>query len=262
MKYVPLLLPHCLSLAMLLGVLGLNPDLADADERHIRVGCKAFTESVVLATITEQLIETVETNGKHYTAETIELGGTQVVWKALLANRIDVYPEYTGTLTQEILADEPIANLEEMRKALKRRDITMLGPLGFSNNYAIGMLQTKAAELKITDISDLARHADLNFGFSNEFMDRADGWPGLRRAYSLPQSNVRGLDHDLAYRGLSSGAIDVMELYTTDAEIEYYDMRVLQDNRNYFPTYEAVLLVRDEIAAIPEVREALERLVG
>jgi osmoprotectant transport system permease protein len=103
----------------------------------------------------------------------------------------------------------------------------------------------------------------LRFGFTNEFMDREDGWKGLRSRYALPQTDVRGLDHDLAYRGIAGGSIDVVDMYSTDAEIEYYGLRTLVDDFKYFPRYEAVLLYRSEtVRRIPELAPRLEMLVG
>ena len=95
----------------------------------------------------------------------------------------------------------------------------MLGPLGFNNTYALGMRADTAQRLGITKISDLVQHPELRFGFSNEFMNRGDGWPALRDSYRLPQTQVNGLDHDVAYRGVVAGAIEVIDLYATDAEI-------------------------------------------
>ena len=103
----------------------------------------------------------------------------------------------------------------------------MSRPLGFNNTYAIGMREEVAARLSIRTISDLRSHPELRFGFSNEFMDRTDGWPGLRDRYGLPQRDVRGLDHDLAYRAIASGEIQATDLYSTDAEIKAYHLRVL-----------------------------------
>jgi len=109
----------------------------------------------------------------------------------------------------------------------------------------------------------LHAHPDLVFGFSNEFMDRDDGWKGLRKAYGLPQSRVRGMDHDLAYRALASGAIDVTDVYTTDAEIPYDHLRVLRDDRHYFPAYRAVFLYRLDLARrAPGAIAALQALAG
>jgi len=134
----------------------------------------------------------------------------------------------------------------------------MSKPLGFENTYAIGMLESRADELEIRTVSDLARHAELKLGFSNEFLDREDGWKGLKSAYDLPHTRVTGLDHDLAYKGLESRSIDAMDVYTTDAEIAYYSLRVLDDDRSYFPDYAAVLLSRRELGS--DVHEALDGL--
>jgi osmoprotectant transport system permease protein len=186
-----------------------------------------------------------------------------VLWNALLGGEIDAYPEYTGTLRQEILSGEDLAGDAALARALAERGLRMTTPLGFDNTYALGVKPALAEELHLRSISDLRDHPDLVLGFSNEFMDRADGWPGLRRAYGLPQQNVRGLDHDLAYRGLESGAIDVTDVYTTDAEIAYYGLRTLEDDRDYFPAYQAVILYRDDLARrAPEVVASFERLTG
>jgi osmoprotectant transport system permease protein len=135
--------------------------------------------------------------------------------------------------------------------------------LGFSDNYAIGMKKNTCKELGITKISDLRKHPDLRFGFSNEFMDRGDGWPGLRKHYGLPQKNVYGMDHDLSYRGLEAGSIDATDLYTTDAEIQYYDLCVLEDDLHYFPVYNAVILYRKDLAQrAPKVVAEFSKLEG
>jgi osmoprotectant transport system permease protein len=120
-----------------------------------------------------------------------------------------------------------------------------------------------ARHLGIRTISDLRDHPDLVFGFSDEFMKRPDGWPGLRERYRLPQKNVRGLDHDLAYRGLQNGNIQATDLYTTDAEIRYYKLRVLEDDLHHFPPYQAVLLYRDDLAKrAPAAVQSMLRLEG
>ena len=228
----------------------------------IKVGSKKFTENVILARMIEQVIETVERDGQDFSAEHVELGGTQVLWNALLAGEIDMYVDYTGTISHEILAEENVETLEQIREALGRKGVRMLAPFGFNNTYAIGMLEGTANDLDVVKISDLAAHPELKIGFSNEFLDREDGWPGLRRAYSLPQTEVQGLDHDLAYRGLQSGSIKLTDLYSTDAEIEYYGIRTLEDDRHYFPDYDAVLLIRNDCSDCSELLPALEGLEG
>ncbi|MGH7908756.1 MAG: glycine betaine ABC transporter substrate-binding protein [Thermodesulfobacteriota bacterium] len=210
---------------------------------EVKVGSKAFTESVILGEIVAQLARTQDHDVKHLKG----LGGTRVLWSALLKGEIDIYPEYTGTITQEIFAGKNIRDEETLKKLLAEKNILMSRPLGFNNTYAIGMKEDVAERLGITKISDLRKYPKLKFGFTNEFMNRGDGWPSLRRAYNPPQKNVRGLDHDLAYRGLESGSIDVIDLYSTDAEIRYYKLRVLDDDLHHFPEYNAVLLYRSNL---------------
>lgn len=226
---------------------------------ELTVGSKKFTESVILGEMAAMLARDAGAKVSHRR----ELGGTRVLWSALLRGDIDVYPEYTGTLRAEILAKENIADDSALRTALAARGIGMSAPLGFNNTYAIGMLQSRAAALKVETISDLKSHPDLVFGFGNEFMDRSDGWPALKASYGLAASNVRGLDHDLAYRGLVAGDIDIMDLYATDAEIGYYDIKVIRDDRGHFPVYDAVLIYRNDLAErAPEIVKAITRLAG
>lgn len=226
----------------------------------LQIGSKNFTESIVLA-------EIVRLQGRHQGVD-IEhrhaLGGTRILWRALQQGSIDLYPEYTGTLTRELLRGVPAdADPATIRKALTPLGLDVSDPLGFNDSYALGMRQGTGETLRITRISDLRAHPSLRFGFSNEFMSRGDGWPGLRDAYALPQAAVRGLDHDLAYRALADGAIDVVDLYTSDAEIPYYRLRVLADDRHYFPQYQAVVVYRlDALQRAPALRGVLRALAG
>ncbi len=230
-----------------------------SDDTTVAIGSKKFTESVILAELLAQL---VESTGARVDLKA-ELGGTRVLWSALVRGDIDLYPEYTGTITKEILADDYIDNTMELRRELSKFGIGMSEPLGFNNTYALGMQNELAKKLGIENISDLRKHPDLKLGFGNEFMDRADGWGELRTAYNLPHSDVRGLDHDLAYRGLASGAIDVIDLYSTDAEINYYDLKVLGDDYNYFPQYDAVILYREDLVQrAPDVVSTVLSLEG
>ena len=209
-----------------------------------QVGSKEFTESVILGEMLTLLAGSRDIPVIYHA----QLGGTRILWDALRKGDIDVYPEYTGTIIREILAGEGLRSEEDVRRSISRFNILMSRPLGFNNTYALGMKEDMAERLGITTISDLQRHPQLKFGFTNEFMNRQDGWPGLRQAYRLPQENVRGLEHELAYVGLQSGAIQVMDLYSTDAEIAYYHLRTLQDDLHFFPAYDAVLLYRSDLA--------------
>ncbi|MFL5346145.1 MAG: glycine betaine ABC transporter substrate-binding protein [Hyalangium sp.] len=226
---------------------------------EVRVGSKKFTESVILGEMVVRLARASGARAVHRR----ELGGTTVLWEALKRGELELYPEYTGTLRQELLASRGLHSDAELRKALAAEGLGMSQPLGFNNTYALGMKEAEAERLGIRRISDLRAHPELRFGFSNEFMDRADGWPALRDRYQLPQREVRGLDHDLAYRGMESGAIQVTDLYSTDAEIAAYGLRVLEDDLRHFPAYEAVLLYRQDWAnRNPRVLEAVLRMEG
>ena len=208
---------------------------------EVRVGSKKFTESVVLGEILTQVMRSTGTRVEHR----VQLGGTQVLWHALLAGEIDVYPEYTGTIREDILREtSPGEGDDLLRDALIARGVGMSDFLGFEDSYALGMSERDAARLGVTRISDLRGLPRLRLAFSEEFLNRRDGWPALRKRYGLPQTEVRSLDHDLAYRALAAGDIDVIDLYTTDAEIPYYHMRTLADDLGHFPSYRAVILYR------------------
>jgi osmoprotectant transport system permease protein len=225
----------------------------------VKIGSKKFTESVILGEIVSHLAENIELNSVHRR----ELGGTRVLWNALLKGEIDMYPEYTGTISSEIFAGAGVESEEDIRRALAEKGIRMTGPLGFNNTYVIGMRPNVAGRFGIRKISDLRNHPDLRFGFGNEFMDRGDGWPSLKERYSLPQKDVRGMDHDLAYRGLQSDDIEAMDLYATDAEIQYYGLQSLEDDLKHFPEYNALILFRADLEVrAPELVSALSRLEG
>jgi osmoprotectant transport system permease protein len=236
---------------------------AAAPPPELRIGSKSFTESVILGELAAQLARSAGTPATHRSG----FGGTRVVWDALLRGDIDVYPEYTGTLLQE-LVPPPTAESRStpeawLAEALTRRGLGTIGPLGFNNSYAIGVRRPLATRLGLRKISDLRDQPALRFGFSSEFMSRRDGWPALRARYGLPQTDVKGLEHDLAYRGLVDGALDATDLYTTDPEIRQYDLIVLDDDLGAFPRYDAVLLHRHDAAdRAPAAFAALRRLQG
>ncbi len=232
--------------------------IAGPEGSPIVVGSKKFTESVTLGEIAAQLARLSDATAVHQR----EFGGTRILFGALQRGEIDIYPEYTGTITQEILADEPLESRADLSEALSRRGIRMTSALGFNNTYAIGVRPATADTLGLSTISDLRGHPRLRLGFTNEFLERGDGWPALRQRYRLPQT-ARGLDHDLALRALAEGSIDATDLYSTDADIAYYGFRVLEDDLGHFPRYDAVFLYRAELAErVPNVVEALRGLAG
>jgi osmoprotectant transport system permease protein len=228
----------------------------------VHVASKSFTESVILGEIATQVVRAAGAQAEHRSG----FGGTRLVWNALLRGAVDLYPEYTGTLIQEILAAAPDATKHDedwLTRTLAARGVGLIGPLGFNNSYAIGVKRALAARLGLQRLSDLRDHPELRFGFSNEFMSRRDGWPALRDRYGLPQGDVKGIDHDLGYRGLADGAIDAMDLYATDPEIKRDDLVALEDDRRVFPRYDAIFLYRLDLAQrAPGAIDALRRLTG
>jgi osmoprotectant transport system permease protein len=230
-----------------------------AEESTIVVGSKNFTEGVVLGELIRALSASAGARVEHRQA----LGGTRLVFNALVSGEIDIYAEYTGTLTHEIFAQKKPASNEDLRELLAESGIVMSQSLGFRDNFALGMRENVAESLAIRRVSDLRAHPELVFRFGTEFMERGDGWPSLRRHYGLPQKDVLGIEHDLAYRGLAAGDVDLTDLYTTDAEIAYYGLRALEDDLGYFPPYEAVLLYRAELAQEqPAALAAVLRMQG
>ena len=220
------------------------------------VGSKKFTEGVILGEVARLALERAGVPATHRR----ELGGSRILWDALKAGDIDVYPDYTGTLRFEILSGQHLANDAALPRALAAQGLALSRPLGFSNGYALAMRADVAARLGIATIGDLAKHPDLAIGLSNEFVDRQDGWPALSRAYGLTGLKVRGIDHDLAYRALAAEQIAVTDAYTTDAEIATYKLVVLRDDRNFFPRYDAVLVYRANLSA--KAVDALNALAG
>lgn len=222
----------------------------------IAVGSKKFTESYVLGEIATRALIDVGIPARHRQG----MGGSIILWQALRGGQIDAYPEYTGTIEQEILTNGRQLSLQEIRDALGKFGVGVTEPLGFNNTYALVMRRSEAERLGIHAISDLQNHPELKIGLTHEFLDRQDGWRPLRERYRLPQQNVTGIDHALGYAALANGSIDVKDAYSTDAKIEENDLVVLEDDLRFFPTYQAVFLFR--LSTRPDAIETLRRLEG
>ncbi|MGZ5587603.1 MAG: glycine betaine ABC transporter substrate-binding protein [Usitatibacter sp.] len=214
--------------------------LARADEAPLRVGSKRFTESYILGEIAVQSVRASGGAAVHAPG----LGNTAILVEALSHGAIDAYPEYTGTILREVLKTSENLSNDAIAGRLRTMGFAMTAPLGFSDGYAIGLRRDYAQARGIRSLSDLARHPEARLGLSHEFLGRRDGWPGLKAAYALPQADPRGLDHGLAYEALAAGEVDGIDLYSTDAKIERYGIAVLDDDRGYFPRYDAVFLYR------------------
>ncbi|CAN5288994.1 glycine betaine ABC transporter substrate-binding protein [soil metagenome] len=218
------------------------------------VGSKRFTESYILGEIVRQTLAAAGTPAEHKQG----LGNTGILEQALASGAVDIYPEYTGTIVRELLKREGNPSLAELNTWLAPRGLKAAVPLGFNNTYALAMLETKAQALGITRISDLLgpKAAALRFGLSHEFLERADGWPALKAAYKLPFAQPTGIDHGLAYDAVKDERVDLIDVYSTDAKVGRFHLRVLQDDLNFFPRYEAVLLMR--VAVDPAPLKTLE----
>lgn len=222
---------------------------------QITVGSKNFNEGYLLGEIIAQVLEL-----EGFAVERkFGLGGTMVCYEALVNGAIDVYVEYTGTLAEAILKLDGPADRERLNAAVAGQGLRALDSLGFNNTYALAMRKNTAAANGITRISDLARHPELAFAFSLEFLNRKDGWPGLSDTYGLAVKPA-GIEHGLAYQALAEGSIDVTDAYSTDGELARYNLSVLQDDRGFFPRYLAVPLVRSDLPQ--RAVAALERLSG
>jgi osmoprotectant transport system permease protein len=209
----------------------------------IVVGSKKFTESYVLGEIAKTVLERSEFTVQ----ERAGMGGTIILWQALRGGQIDVYPEYTGTIGEEILKNKQPLSEEQMRQALGELGIGMSVDLGFNNTYALVMRRKEATRLGIQTISDLRQHPELKVGLTHEFLDRQDGWRPLAERYRLTMPNVSGIDHAIGYGALANGSIDVKDAYSTDAKIQENDLVVLRDDLHFFPEYKAVFLYRSTL---------------
>ena len=229
--------------------------VADAGEAIV-IGSKQFTESFVLAEIAKQSLQ----EGGFRVVHRQGMGGTIILWEALRQGTITAYPEYTGTIQEEILKRPMAASIGELREQLAKYGIGITEELGFNNTYALVMTRARAKQLGIQKISDLSKRRDLRLGLTHEFLGRHDGWEPLRKRYQLNMLNVRGIDHSLSYVALLTGEIDVTDAYTTDAKIDENDLVVLADDLKFFPQYRAVFLFR--LGTAPLAIKTLRRLEG
>lgn len=232
---------------------------------EIVVASKPFGESYLLA---EMFARHLEARGFRVVRRP-GLGATEIAFRALRTGAIDVYPEYTGTGLLAILGEPPRGDARAVYLRVAstfpaRYDAHWLPPLGFENTYAIAVRRETAERFGLRTLSDLARAApELVAGFSPDFIGRADGLAGLREAYGLRFRAVRSLLQAVKYRALAAGEVDVIDGYSTDGLIARYDLAVLEDDRGFFPPYEAAALVGGRLyRAAPRAIEALAELSG
>ncbi len=221
----------------------------------VQVGSKNFNESYILAEIIAQRLEAAGLDVERRYG----LGGTLICFEALQAGEIDLYVEYTGTLSQVVLGTPDVNGVSALDALIAERGLMLLAPLGFNNTYAIAVPRALAVEKGLKRIGDLAAHPELRVVVSHEFLEREDGWRGLARAYGLG-TEVKGIEHGLAYQAMQAGSIQVTDAYSTDGELEQYDLVILDDDQGYFPEYLAVPLARRTLPAVAV--DALSALSG
>ena len=228
------------------------------------LGSRNNTESIILSHVMGQLIENKTDIEVLYKEN---LGGSNVVWNAMINDKIDVIPDYTGTIVVNYYHEEPgdaDETLELTRRLVGEDGIIAFDTFGFNNTYTLALWEDRAEELGIVTFSDFAKHSDdFILGAVFEFIDRPDGLPGFSKEYDLTFKDVKGMDHGIMYRSINANEVDVINSYTTDGQLQEFDLRVLEDDKSYFPPYHALPLVREEtLKEYPEIEEVLESLAG
>jgi osmoprotectant transport system permease protein len=220
----------------------------------ISVGAKNFNEGYLLSEILAQLFES---NG-YKVDRSYNLGGTLICFEALKNREIDVYPEYTGTISEQILKSDSNLTLIDLRTRMRGLfGLEISEPFGFNNTYALAVTERTANLYELKRISDLQNHPEFRLAFSYEFLKRKDGWQNLASVYQLPHSPV-GIEHGLSYQALAQQNVDLIDIYSTDGEVPRYDLRLLEDNLGFFPHYMAVALYSSDLPF--EAKKMLNKL--
>lgn len=249
------------------GVLHAASGCKNQAQSKITIGSKFFTEQVVLA---ELLAQHIETKTGIPVVRKTNLGGTLLVHKALLSGDLDLYVEYTGTALTAVLNEKPQGTASDVYNRVKKQyaekfHLEVTEPLGFENNFAMVIRGDDARKMHLRTLSDLASIApQWRVGAGYEFLERPDGFPGLRERYHLQFSRApRVMDLGLIYRALAGHQVDVVAGNSTDGLIDALGLVALEDDQHYFPPYDAVPIVREStLARFPQLRVALADLGG
>lgn len=259
-RLLALVVVFVITCLIIVSYLSRGPSPPIQSQSKIVVGSKDFTESIILAEILTQMLEK---NGVQVTRQ-FELGGN-LAHDSLLSKQIDVYPEYTGTAYTAILKHKPIMDTQAVYDQTKTEyadkfKLDVSPPLGFSNDFAILVRGEVARKDNLKTISDAVPLAkNWQAGFGQDFMSRADGYAGFAKAYGFHFSrNPREMDLSLTYRALQSGELDIIAGNSTDGLISALDLFQLEDDKHYFPPYQAVFVARDEVSAA--LREIFEKM--
>jgi osmoprotectant transport system permease protein len=259
------LLWPALATALLLIVFGAASFLRDYSTNRIAVGSKDFTEQIILG---ELLAQTIESKTGVQVERRFDLGGN-LAHQAMITGEVDVYVEYTGTALLAILKNPPIKDPSQVYRHVKSSYAKQFSsewtePLGFNNTFAILVRGDDARRHNLKTISDAARmSSQWRAGFGQDFMSRADGYPGFARTYGFHFKEIREMDLALTYRALAERQVDLIAGNSTDGLINRYGLVQLEDDLHYFPPYDAVPVVRQKaLENHPELRAILEQLGG
>lgn len=266
MKKFKMLGVLAVALLLVFSIVGCSADTKDKTGGKVVISGKNYTEQEILVYLMAGVVEAktdLEVETKPW------LGGTMVASKALDAGDIDIYAEYTGTalmvqLEQEVITDpdEAYATVSKMYK--EKKDITWLKPFGFNNTYTLTLRKAHAEQLGVETFSDLIKYApDLVMASEPEFLERDDGYKGIQKLYGINFKDVKAMDAGLMYSALKDSKADVAPAYATDGRIISFDLKVLKDDKNFFPPYYAAPIIRnDTLAKHPELADALNSLAG
>ena len=213
------------------------------DDDVIRVGSKSFTENFILGEIIAQI---AEDTGEARVERKLGLGSAAIAHAALLADEIDLYPEYSGTLALAILKDQSVRTIHDLRTRLAGSGLTISESFGFNNTSALAVTRELAERLNIKAISDLRQYPELTAAFGPGYLDRPDGWPGVSQHYGLSLADTRIIEHALKYDAITAGEIDLIDIYSTDGKLQKFDLVILEDDRVFFPKYHPVMYVRED----------------
>jgi len=237
------------------------------EEKKVVIASKPHSEQYILAEMLTQLIES-------HTDIMVEQklgigGGTANIHPAVLAGEIDIYPEYSGTGWLFVLKEDLINDPDELYMAVTDQykadfDIVWLDRYGFNNTYALAVSGPIAEEFQLETYTDLVDKSPmLVFGAEYDFYEREDGYPGLEAVYGFDFKEKKELDIGLKYEAIGSGEIDVVNAFSTDGLLKQYDLKVLADDQNFFPSYQAATLIRQEtLDKYPELKDVLNKLAG
>ncbi|WP_250860552.1 glycine betaine ABC transporter substrate-binding protein [Oceanirhabdus seepicola] len=250
-------------MTVLMAFIGCGKSVSD---KKVIVGGKDFTEQDILVHLVSELIENktdIEVERKSY------LGGSSIVAKSIETGDLDMYVEYTGTALISVLGESVINDPDEVYNLVKKRysdekQIDWLKSLGFNNTFAITMKKSKAEELGIKTLSDLAEHApNLIFASTQEFLERKDGYKSMQKVYGIEFKEAKGMDPGLCYAAVKDDKADVNVSFATDGRIPAFELFILEDDKSFFPPYYAAPIIRqDTLEKYPELEEVINLLAG